>query len=129
MKAKYVLATLVMAGMLALGLASVTAWSQDDITQLQVEELGGPLRPAAVFRHDEHNEKAELDDCARCHHVYENGVLMEGEDSIGTPCSDCHALADQGSQPGLRKAYHKQCTGCHAERAAGPVACGQCHVK
>lgn len=128
MKAKYVLAMLVMAAMLAVGLASVTAWSQDDITELKVEDLG-TLRPAAVFKHDEHNEKAELDDCARCHHVYENGVLAEGEDSVGTPCADCHGLEANGSQPGLRTAYHKMCKGCHADRSAGPVACGECHVK
>ena len=82
-----------------------------------------------MFKHDAHNEAAEIDECARCHHVYEDGKLVEDEDSVGTPCSDCHTLAAQGGQPGLMSAYHKQCKGCHEAEGKGPMACGQCHVK
>lgn len=102
------------------------AFSQDDIVQLRSAAFGAHKRPPAVFVHDAHNEKAGLEDsCATCHHVYEKGVLVPDDDSIGTPCADCHAV-DAPQMP-LRQAFHGQCKGCHETRAAGPVACGQCH--
>ncbi len=109
-------------------LLAVSAWAQPE-GPLEVDAFGPMERPAVPFMHDEHNEKAELDDCAACHHVYDNGKLVEDEDSIGTACADCHDLDDDGSQPGLRKAYHGQCKGCHEIEGKGPVACGECHTR
>jgi len=109
-------------------LLAVSAWAQPE-GPLEVDAFGAMERPAVPFMHDEHNEKAGVDDCAACHHVYDNGQLVEDEDSIGTACADCHDLDDNGSQPGLRKAYHGQCKGCHETEGKGPVACGQCHVR
>lgn len=87
-------------------------------------------RLPARFVHDDHNEKAGLDDCARCHHVYdENGRLDETDSSEGQPCSECHAAVDQESQPGLRKAFHRMCRGCHLAEGNGPVVCAQCHAQ
>ncbi|BBD08174.1 acidic tetraheme cytochrome c3 TmcA [Desulfovibrio ferrophilus] len=106
-----------------------TALSQDDIVELKSDAFMKHTRPAAVFMHDAHNEKAGLEDCFRCHHLYEDGKLVPEEDSAGTACADCHALKKQGGQPGLMTAYHKQCKGCHVEQDKGPLACGQCHVK
>lgn len=129
MHPRHVLAALALAVLAAVALvAAPAAWSQDDIVELKAEAFGTHLRPAAVFNHDAHNEKAELDDCARCHHVYEDGKLVEGQDSVGTACAECHTLKRVGTQPGLREAYHRQCKECHAERAAGPMACGECHT-
>jgi len=89
-----------------------------------------PKRPPAVFRHDEHNEKAGLDNCAVCHHVYdEQGNLVEDESSEDQSCADCHALEDKGSQPGLAKAFHLNCKACHLDQKQGPVTCGQCHPR
>ena len=127
MKAKTII-TLVLAGLLTM-LLMATAQSQDDMVELKSDAFDAHSRAAAVFKHDGHNELAELDDCARCHHVYEGGVLAQDEDSVGTACADCHTVKAQGSQPGLMTAYHKQCKGCHVAQGKGPVACGQCHVK
>ncbi|NJB69524.1 cytochrome c553 [Desulfobaculum xiamenense] len=113
---------------LATFLCIATAYSQDDIVQLDDPAFNGGQRPPAVFAHDLHNEKAEIDDCAACHHVYENGQRVEGQDSVGTSCSECHELKNKGSQPGLMLAYHKQCKTCHEEKGKGPVACGECHT-
>ena len=49
-------------------------------------------RTAAIFAHDEHNEKAQIDECSICHHLYQNGVKVEGESSEDMSCSDCHAV-------------------------------------
>jgi hypothetical protein len=77
-----------------------------------------------------HNEKAQIGRLRReCHHVYQDGKLVEGESSEDQACADCHTLKAQGSQPGLRMAYHRQCKECHVEKKKGPVACGECHVK
>ncbi len=109
-------------------LCSAPAFSQED-TVLKVEAFGTLERPISVFDHDTHNEKAEIEDCAACHHVYQDGKLVEGESSEDQACSDCHTLKAQGTQPGLRMAYHRQCKECHVAKKKGPVACGECHVK
>lgn len=127
MKAKTVI-TLVLAGLLTM-LFMAAAQCQDDITELKSDAFAKHSRPAAVFKHDAHNEAAGIEDCAACHHVYENGKKVEDEDSAGTACAECHTLAAQGSRPGLMTAYHTQCKGCHEAEGKGPLACGQCHVK
>ncbi len=40
-------------------LAFVPAYSQEDITSLKDEAFGQGQRPAAVFVHEDHNEKAD----------------------------------------------------------------------
>jgi hypothetical protein len=80
-----------------------------------------PQRPPAVFEHDAHNEKADLFDCAECHHVYdEEGQKLEWDSSEDQACADCHGLSDQGRMPGLRKAFHQNCRGCHLTVQKGP---------
>lgn len=110
-------------------LFSLPAFSQADMTHVPTEAFGETERPAAVFNHDEHNEKAAIEECNVCHHMYEDGKLVEDADSVGVPCADCHALEADGDTPGLQDAYHQQCWGCHEDKDAGPVMCGECHVR
>ena len=105
------------------------AMAQEDMTLLNDPAFGVHQRPAAVFVHDLHNEKAEIEDCSVCHHVYEDGKLVEGESSEDDSCSSCHAVKAEGEEPGLMQAYHQRCITCHTETGKGPLACGQCHVK
>ena len=49
-------------------------------------------------------------------------------------CAECHGAKKEGDQPGLREAYHGQCTVCHREMAkegkeSGPRTCGECHKR
>lgn len=45
-------------------------------------------------------------------------------------CLTCHATAAGGKIEGFGKdAAHKNCKGCHEEKKAGPIRCGQCHKK
>jgi hypothetical protein len=110
-----------------LGLLLVSAHSQEDLDVLDNSWFDQPRRPAVAFSHDEHNEAAELDDCAGCHHVYEGGVKSEDDSSEDQSCGDCHGIKDDGRQPGLMRAFHLNCRGCHLERGKGPVVCAQCH--
>lgn len=90
----------------------------------------GVQRTAAVFDHDLHNEQAQLEDeCAVCHHLYEDGQLIGDESSEDSLCSDCHELkkVPDNSVP-LRVAYHKRCKSCHFNKKKGPVLCGECHI-
>lgn len=106
----------------------VPAFSQMDIEQLDDPAFANGQRPPAVFVHDEHNEIAELYDCVVCHHM-DGSDPDPMEDSIGIPCSDCHPVDAGDETTPLMQAYHKQCKGCHQDQKAGPVACGECHVR
>ena len=85
-------------------------------------------RPGVVFFHDDHNDRAGIDDCNACHHIYENGQKTE-DMSVGMECSECHMSAPGAAVPDLIRVYHLQCGGCHMKEKAGPVVCGECHRK
>jgi len=107
----------------------ITAYSQEDMEKIDNSAFSNPQRSSAVFRHDEHNEKAEIEECNVCHHVYEDGKLIEDESSEDQSCSDCHAMEAVDKQPALEKAYHLNCKACHLKQGKGPITCGECHVK
>jgi hypothetical protein len=112
-----------------MSLLFLPAFSQEDMEV--VDDIGflKRQRPPAVFRHDAHNETAQIEECNECHHVYGNGKKVEDESSEDRSCSDCHEENDSGNQPGLRKAFHMNCKGCHLAKKQGPVMCGKCHVR
>ncbi len=106
------------------------AFSQEDMTEVPVDDFDKLERPQVAFEHDAHNEKAGLEDCVVCHHgMTDDGKQDMEESSEGEPCSSCHAVTrDDGGTP-LRRAYHRQCITCHKKAGKGPVVCGQCHKK
>ena len=110
-------------------LVITSAWSQDDMTVVDNAAFNNPQRTPSVFVHDAHNETAGIDDCAECHHVYEDGKRLEDESSEDQSCSECHDLKSTGGQPSLIKAYHANCKGCHQAQKKGPIMCGECHIK
>lgn len=121
------LVALIAAVALGLGLWLPQAMSQGNMKQIKAEAFKTHSRPAAVFVHDAHNDKASLDDCVVCHHGKDaNGKLDKEEESMGTPCADCHAVAQSPGTP-LMRAYHQQCIVCHREKQKGPTHCGGCH--
>ncbi len=105
------------------------AYSQEDMEVVDNEGFNKKQRPPAVFRHDEHNEMALIEECHECHHIYENGEKLEDESSEDQSCSECHDEKGSGDQLGLKKAFHTNCKGCHHENKKGPIMCGQCHVR
>ena len=115
-------------GVLALGVSA--AVSQEDMKIVKAEAFTAHTRPAALFVHDAHNEKAMIDDCGECHHGKDKtGKLDKSDITAGTPCADCHAVdAKQGVTP-LKRAYHQQCIRCHVEKKLGPTYCGGCHKR
>ena len=114
---------------LACMLAFMPAHSQEDITFLKDKAFGEGERPAAVFVHEEHNEKAEIEECNVCHHVHKDGELVEDESSEDMSCSDCHNVKEGYPTLPLMKAYHNLCQGCHKEKGHGPITCGECHPR
>lgn len=103
--------------------------AQEDITQVADSAFEEPRRPPVAFHHDAHNERAGIDECNGCHHAYADGQKQEDDDSVGMECSECHFKKDGNNPLDLIQAYHQQCTGCHADRKAGPVMCGECHKR
>lgn len=121
------LIALIAAVALGMGLWLPAALSQEDMKVIKAEAFKTYTRPAAVFVHDAHNEKAKLDDCAVCHHGKDaNGKMTTEETSEGEPCADCHAVNAKSGTP-LMRAYHQQCILCHADKNLGPTHCGGCH--
>ena len=111
------------------GILLISAFAQEDMEVVDDLGFSSRRRPPAVFRHDEHNENAGIEDCNECHHVYEDGQKLEDESSEDQSCSDCHDEKSVDNKPGLRRAFHLNCKGCHLERKQGPVMCGTCHVR
>jgi len=111
------------------GILLLPAFSQEDMEVVDCGSFSKKQRPPVVFRHDEHNEKSEIEDCSECHHIYENGEKLEDESSEDQSCADCHDEQNAGKKLGLRKAFHTNCKGCHLAKNQGPVMCGKCHVR
>ena len=104
--------------------------SQENLKVLRPDAFPKAQRPSVVFVHDAHNEKADLEACNECHHVYgDDGQRVPDESSEDRSCSECHGLQDEGRKPGLMKAFHLNCKGCHLQRTRGPVMCGECHSR
>ena len=103
------------------------AVSQEDIETVNDSAFEKQTRPAVAFFHDEHNEKAAIEECNVCHHMFEDGKWLDDDDSIGMECSECHYSKTHDSVADLIRVYHLQCGGCHLEQKAGPVLCGECH--
>jgi hypothetical protein len=122
-------ALLILVVVLGMGFLGAVASSQEDVDLLDNSWFEPARRPPVAFAHDEHNEAAELENCAECHHVYEDGVKSEYDSSEDQSCGDCHELDDIGNQPGLMRAFHMNCKGCHVKRRQGPVVCGGCHLE
>lgn len=130
MRKKYAQAALLLAATVVFLLpAFSTVHSQADMEIVSNEQFENPARPSAVFPHDAHNAAAELEDrCWFCHHM-DGTNPNEDESSEGVPCSDCHMEDAEKGATDLMHAYHSQCIHCHEDRGAGPLACGECHVK
>lgn len=81
-----------------------------------------------TFSHKDHAEK--IGDCVSCHHKTEG-------DAVPKLCSECHPPdAAKDDAPKLKDAVHKNCQGCHQEKAdageaTGPLKkkCKECHIK
>ena len=116
-------------GLVSLILSVLVAhgFAQEDMLFVDNSIFVAPARPAAIFAHDAHNEENDIEDCSICHHLYEDGKLVEDESSEDQRCADCHGSKQAGNKPSLRRAFHLNCKGCHLEQKAGPIMCGQCH--
>ena len=128
MKTKILIAVLIFIGLGGYAVAQGDGTEENRMDTSAFETL---RRPPALFDHDGHNEKAGLeDDCGVCHHVWENGRLVEDETSEDSPCSECHGLTPgPDNSMSLSNAFHTQCRSCHIDTGKGPLLCGQCHKK
>ena len=110
--------------------------AKKDCVEIGHREVFGKLqRPPVIFPHELHMSSLDKEGCGACHHVYDKskGKLVPVDDD-GTFCKKCHGAKRSGNTPGLREAFHGQCTGCHRdlirkEKKTGPTTCGECHRK
>ena len=54
---------------------------------LKSEEFKTHRRPAVTFDHDNHNERAKIEDCIVCHHCIE---CHTAQNKGPTTCGACH---------------------------------------
>ena len=92
---------LLLIALLLVGILLKPVFSQEDMEMVDDGGFSNKQRPPATFRHDAHNEKAEIEDCSECHHIYEDGQKLEDDSSEDQSCSDCHDEKDDNNQPGL----------------------------
>ena len=68
--------------------------------------------------------------CAECHHTWD-----EAKDKAPKKCESCHGLEKEGKKLSLKKAFHRNCQGCHKDldkkgEKTGPTRkCNDCHIK
>ncbi len=108
--------------------SAFSGFSQEDVKVVADSAFEKEMRPPVIFLHDSHNEKTGIDECNICHHVYEDGQIID-DSSDDMECSECHMENNDNNPMMLIKVYHKRCKGCHMEQKSGPVQCGECHVK
>ena len=135
---KGILTKLFIMGMVFPGLAVwAVAIAQEADYNLAYSEVFGKLRrPQVSFSHETHSETLEEEGCGTCHHVQDDQsdklVYVEGEEQ---PCMECHIQQKDSHKPGLREAFHGNCTVCHRRLIkndhpkSGPTTCGGCHIK
>lgn len=109
---------------LLLSITSINA--QEEVVTVSDSSFTTHSRPPVTFLHDQHNEDAEIENCNLCHHIYENGQLVEDESSEDMECSECH---NKGGDDKLARIYHITCKGCHIKEKTGPLICVECHKK
>lgn len=121
------------AGIALMFIASGVAYASDCFNiNGESSDDNSNTRPFVCFQHDTHNETAGIENCDRCHHVYdEQGKLVEGESSEDKSCSECHSdnIDSNKLDIALAARYHQLCRDCHLEKKKGPVVCGECHRK
>jgi len=108
-------------------LKAIPSFSYEDHAMLRNSPFKDKKRAFALFSHDEHNEKAAIEECNVCHHLYQLGEKVEDESSEDMRCSDCHHVQRSYPTRPLMKAYHDLCKGCHLAKETGPIMCGECH--
>ena len=119
----------ILTGIVIFVLAGTLAYSDVDDSTIDNSAFDNPRKTPSLFNHDYHMEDLEIEECSICHHLYEDGKLVEDESSEGQSCAECHPVKPAEKTTPLMKAFHLNCKGCHKERKAGPVMCGQCHLK
>ncbi len=118
---------------LSVGLGAAVALAQGHVT-LSLAPQGLSQRPPVEFNHDPHLKALGDESCGQCHHDRHGGGVSYEAGDEEKACADCHKVEAQGNQPGLMRAFHKNCEGCHAQdrksyKDTGPTTCGGCHVK
>ena len=82
-----------------------------------------------VLSHKKHAEDYKIA-CTECHHKWKKEEAKQPK-----KYSDCHKEKKEGKTLGLKRAFHKNCMGCHKElkkqgKPTGPTTkCSQCHQK
>ena len=93
------------------------------------KDIKGPVN----FGHKKHFKDYKLK-CTECHHEYKEGENVWKAGKPVKKCGECHdPVKSEGNVKKLMLAYHKNCQGCHEEKAKEGIKapsktkCAECH--
>ena len=131
-------AALVVVGVVGLGVGANVLAKKASQAPASVELDCGPKQPAVKFDHATHVGRAAS--CTVCHHQ-DKGLKATDATEVKA-CRTCHKpddpMTDDQKKVGKYvctvmstsdNAFHKNCIGCHKEKAKGPTKCAECHKK
>ncbi|RLB07807.1 MAG: cytochrome C [Deltaproteobacteria bacterium] len=87
------------------------------------------LKKPVTFTHKKHAVTYKIA-CTECHHEWKKQERKQPQ-----KCAACHKEKKEGKKLGLKRAYHKNCQGCHKALKAqgkktGPTTkCSGCHPR
>ena len=106
---------------MVVGMTAVLASAHGDMPDVIVIDKAQAKKAPVSFPHEQHGEKFG---CQTCHHT-------ETADAKPVSCFSCHGKDPDIPDPSVSSAtenpFHILCRGCHKEKAAGPIKCGECH--
>jgi len=105
--------------------------TENKIIIAHTEIFGKLERPQVVFNHGLHSDAFKKEGCKTCHPVIEENKLNFEYLPQGVAKVIATRSRDKKSE---MNSYHEKCINCHKKRInegkkAGPVICGDCHVK
>ncbi len=110
------------------GFLTVSLAGPPDVIKIEHKYTAKKKGPVTLS-HTKHVKEYKVA-CTECHHKWQKEKEKQPK-----KCSDCHKEKKEGKVLSLKRAFHKNCMGCHKNLAkqgkkTGPTTkCSKCHAK
>ena len=100
-------------------LAIVTVYSQEDMTHVDNERIKAPSACRQYSTMNSTTRLPESKSAASATTFTKRAKSWKTNLSEDQRCSECHDFKASDNTPGLTKAYHTNCKGCHLQQKKG----------